>query len=437
LFEKILLIIELTGHDRETIMIKTKNNTGNATTFSIKHNWHNAAIIPFLISFIFLSPQLPGFATPTKIKKKAISTTSSTSASKSSSKATNAASETPSTEPAPNGWTAPKATDTTLTPDEIVNVRVYKLANRSVVNISPVTEQDVFYNVEPRAPMGSGTIISSDGYVLTNYHVIEGASQIRVTLYDGTMLLAQLVGKDISNDLAVVKINPPAGKKLNTIPFGDSSRLEVGRRVFAIGNPFGLDRSMTTGVVSSLARTYRTENNRLVKGVIQTDAAINPGNSGGPLLDTAGQMIGITSGILSRAGQSAGVGLAIPVNIARRIIPELIAHHYISRPDIGLQGVETEKGLRIERIDPNGPAFKAGLSAPKVLIGTDGIYEYKWVDGSSADIITTIDNTPVHSEDDLLSYVEQKKPGQVVTLTLLRSGKPVKVQVKLTTAGPV
>jgi S1-C subfamily serine protease len=194
---------------------------------------------------------------------------------------------------------------------------------------------------------------------------------------------------------------------------------------------------MTTGVVSSLARTYRTENNRLVKGVIQTDAAINPGNSGGPLLDTSGQMIGITSAILSKSGQSAGIGLAIPVNIARRIIPELIAHHFISRPDIGLQGVETDKGLRVERVEPNGPAFKAGLSAPKVLSAKDGIFVYQWVDGSSADIITNIDNIPVHSEDDLLSYVEQKKPGQVVTLTLLRSGKPVKVQVKLTTAGPV
>jgi S1-C subfamily serine protease len=423
-------------------MQRTENNTGRATTFSIKNNW--LAMLALTTSLMFLSHLPPGFAqSSTTIKKKAASTTQHPGA-KSSAKAvsasvgdSNANSDAPSTGGAPDAWTAPRASDTTLTPDEIVNVRVYKLANRSVVNISPVTEQDVFYNVEPRAPMGSGTIISSDGYILTNYHVIEGASQIRVTLYDGTMLVAQPVGSDVSNDIAVVKIKPPAGKKLTTIPFGDSSRLEVGRRVFAIGNPFGLDRSMTTGVVSSLARTYRTENNRLVKGVIQTDAAINPGNSGGPLLDTSGQMIGITSAILSKSGQSAGIGLAIPVNIARRIIPELIAHHFISRPDIGLQGVETDKGLRVERVEPNGPAFKAGLSAPKVLSAKDGIFVYQWVDGSSADIITSIDNIPVHSEDDLLSYVEQKKPGQVVTLTLLRSGKPVKVQVKLTTAGPV
>ena len=427
-------------------MQKTQKNKCSATVFSIKGKW--LTLLAITTSLVFLSNSQTGFAqsattTTAKIKKTSVTTTQHAGA-KSSDRAAGTGDATADSDPsasattgAPNAWTAPKASDTTLTPDEIVNVRVYKLANRSVVNISPVTEQDVFYNVEPRAPMGSGTIISSDGYILTNYHVVEGASQIRVTLYDGTMLIAQPVGNDVSNDLAVVKIKPPAGKKLTTIPFGDSSRLEVGRRVFAIGNPFGLDRSMTTGVVSSLARTYRTENNRLVKGVIQTDAAINPGNSGGPLLDTAGQMIGITSAILSRSGQSAGIGLAIPVNIARRIIPELIAHHFISRPDIGLQGVETDKGLRVERVEPNGPAFKAGLSAPKVLSAKDGIFVYQWVDGSSADIITNIDNIPVHSEDDLLSYVEQKKPGQVVTLTLLRSGKPVKVQVKLTTAGPV
>ncbi len=426
------------------------NRIFNRTFKRIKNStMHGAQMEPSgvllpLIILALLASHAPGFAAPGSLKKKPTAHgTDSTSGSKAAgesgvtaSRSASSAASVASTQ-SPNAWTAPKASDTTLTPDEIVNVRVYKLANRSVVNISPVTEQDVFYNVEPRAQMGSGTIISTDGYILTNYHVIENASQIRVTLYDGTMLLAQLIGKDVSNDLAVVKISAPAGKKLSPLPFGDSSRLEVGRRVFAIGNPFGLDRSMTTGVISSLARTYRTENNRLVKGVIQTDAAINPGNSGGPLLDTAGQMIGITSAILSKSGQSAGIGLAIPVSIARRIIPELIAHHYISRPDIGLQGVETDKGLRVERVEPNGPAFKAGLSAPKVISARDGIFVYQWVDGSSADIITGIDNVPVHSEDDLLSYVEQKKPGQVVTLTLLRSGKPVKVQVKLTTAGPV
>ena len=327
--------------------------------------------------------------------------------------------------------------NTTLTPDEQVNVKVYKQANRGVVNIAPVTDSDIFYNVEPQGGMGSGSIISTDGYILTNHHVIEQARQIRVTLYDGTMVQADLVGQDPSTDLAVIKIAEIPNKKLTVIPMGDSSHLEVGRRVFAIGNPFGLDRSMTTGIISSLSRTYQTENRRVLKGIIQTDAAINPGNSGGPLLDSSGQMIGITSAIFSKAGQSAGIGFAIPISLAKKIIPELIAHHGISRPDIGLQGIPSDKGLFVSRVEPNSPAADAGLSGPKLKQVTNGVFRYSWVDGSTADIITSIDNTPIHSEDDLLSYIEQKKPGQVVTLTVLRGGKVVKVQVKLTTAGPV
>ncbi|HEY9759581.1 MAG TPA: trypsin-like peptidase domain-containing protein [Oculatellaceae cyanobacterium] len=324
-----------------------------------------------------------------------------------------------------------------LTPDEQVNVRVYKQANRGVVNIAPVTDSDIFYNVEPQGGMGSGSIISADGYILTNHHVIEQARQIRVTLYDGTMVQADLVGQDPSTDLAVIKIAPIPNKKLTVIPMGDSAHLEVGRRVFAIGNPFGLDRSMTTGIISSLSRTYQTENHRVLRGIIQTDAAINPGNSGGPLLDSAGQMIGITSAIFSKAGQSAGIGFAIPTSLAKKIIPELIAHHGISRPDIGLQVMPTERGLFVVRVEPNSPAAEAGLSGPKLKHVTNGVIRWSIIDGNAADIITSIDNTPIHSEDDLLSYIEQKKPGQVVTLTVLRGGKVMKVQVKLTTAGPI
>jgi S1-C subfamily serine protease len=334
------------------------------------------------------------------------------------------------------GKKEPAVISSPMTPDEEVNVRVYKLANRGVVNIARITDHDVLYNVEPQGGLGSGSIISADGYILTNYHVIEQARQIRVTLYDGTMVPGTLVGQDPSTDLAVIKIAPMPDKKLAVIPYGDSSHLEVGRRVFAIGNPFGLDRSMTTGIVSSLSRTYLTENKRILKGIIQTDAAINPGNSGGPLLDTNGQMIGITSAIFSKIGQSAGIGFAIPINIAKTIIPELIAHHGITRPEIGLQGMSTEKGLRVSRIEPDSPAAQAGLAGPKLIRVRDGFVEYYLLDGSAADVITSIDNTPIHSEDDLLSYIEQKKPGQVVTLTVLRGGKVVKVQVKLTTAGP-
>lgn len=320
-----------------------------------------------------------------------------------------------------------------MTPEESENIRIYKQANRAVVNISSqTTAEDVYLNLVPKEGFGSGTIISSDGYILTNNHVINGATSVRVTLFDGSSYPATLVGDDPPNDLAVIKINVPPNVKLTTIAFGDSANLEVGRRVLAIGNPFGYDRTMSSGIISSLGRTLRTEKGRLIKGIIQTDAAINPGNSGGPLLNSAGQMIGITTAIFSNTGSSTGIGLAIPINIAKRIVPELIAHHGVSRPDLGIELYErTDKGLRIIRLDPNGPAAIAGLSGPKLVIYKDGDFVFRSIDRSLADIITGIDGAPVKTLDDLLSYVEQKKAGQVVTLTVLRSGKSVKIPVKL------
>lgn len=346
--------------------------------------------------------------------------------------------------PAPSGSTVSRvdrivtSSNLSILSEENVNIRVYKATNRAVVNISSVASaEDLFFNIMPREGCGSGTIINSDGYILTNYHVIEQADRVRVTLYDGTGYQAQVVGSDPSNDLAVIKINPPANKKLSTIPLGESSQLEVGRKVLAIGNPFGLDRTLTVGIVSSLGRTLRTENGRLIKGIIQTDAAINPGNSGGPLLDAKGTMVGITTAILSRSGQHSGIGLAIPINIAKRIIPELIAHHRVIRPDIGIQAVQqTDRGLRVIKIDPGGPAAKAGLSGPKVVVYHDGPFSFQSFDSSLADIIMSVDNTPVRSADDLLSYVEQKKPGQIVILTILRSGHTLKIPVKLTLVSP-
>jgi S1-C subfamily serine protease len=324
-----------------------------------------------------------------------------------------------------------------LTPDEAVNVRVYKSCNRGVVNISCITEHDIMYRIVPQQGMGSGSIISADGYIMTNFHVVEKASDIQVTLWDGTTLHGTSVGQDPSNDLAVIKIDPPANKPLTVIPFGDSSSLEVGRRVFAIGNPFGYDRSMTTGIVSSLARTLKTENNRVIKGVIQTDANINPGNSGGPLLDTSGHMIAITTAIFTRNGNYTGIGLAIPINIAKRIIPELIAHHFISRPDIGIQGVATGNGLRVVFVEPEGPGAQAGISGPKtVLYQIPNGLTFKVTDASLADVITNIDNVAVRNEDDLLSYIESKKVGEVVTLTIVRNKKVLKIPVKLATTSP-
>jgi S1-C subfamily serine protease len=327
-----------------------------------------------------------------------------------------------------------------ISPEEAQNIRVYKAANRAVVNVNSVSvTEDMFYNLVPHEGVGSGTIISPDGLILTNFHVIHGADQVKVMLFDGSTYPGQLVGSDPDNDLAVLKIDVPSSKKLTVLPFGDSAELEVGRRVYAIGNPFGFDRTMSVGIVSSLGRTIKAESGRLIKGVIQTDAAINPGNSGGPLLNSAGKMIGITTAIISRhdVQQSSGIGLAIPINTAKRIIPELVAHHGVTRPDIGIELVElTDGGLRVIKLDPNGPAAKAGLSGPKQVVYRDGPFAYQVLDHALADIITGVDGVAVHSADDLLGALEQKKPGQVVTLTILRAGKSLRIPVKLAVVSP-
>jgi acyl-phosphate glycerol 3-phosphate acyltransferase len=321
-----------------------------------------------------------------------------------------------------------------ITADEAINIKVYKATNQAVVNISTSSQvlSDFFFTAIPKEGFGSGVIISPEGYILTNNHVIEGAQRLRVTLFNGVNVPADVVGTDPANDLAIIKIVPPANTKLTTIPFGDSSKLEVGRKVLAIGNPFGLERTLTSGIVSSTGRTMQTGTGRLIKGIIQTDAAINPGNSGGPLLDSSGQMVGITTAIFSRAGQSAGLGFAIPVNIAKNLVPELIAHHRIIRPDTGIEAVQQlDTGLRVMRLDPNGPAAKAGIQGPKNVVYQQGGFTIQSVDSNQADVITMVDNQPVRTADDLLSYVDKLKPGQIVTLGILRHGKLIKVPVKL------
>jgi S1-C subfamily serine protease len=328
-----------------------------------------------------------------------------------------------------------------ISPDEAINIRVYKGANKAVVHIANIAEtEDIYFGVVPREGFGSGTIISTDGYILTNYHVIENANALRVTIFDGTTLPTAVVGVDPINDLAVLKITPPQAITLTAIPFGDSAKLEVGRRVFAIGNPFGYDRTLSQGIVSSLGRTLKTESGKIIKGIIQIDAAINPGNSGGPLLDTQGKLIGITTAIANtaQAQQSAGIGFAIPINIAKNIVPELIAHHAITRADLGILVVQpVDAGLRIMRVDPEGPASRAGITGPKLVVYRNGPFTFQSLDVNLADTITAIDNIPIRSADDLLSYVELKKPGQVVTLTVLRNNHIVKIPVKLTSSNAV
>jgi S1-C subfamily serine protease len=320
-----------------------------------------------------------------------------------------------------------------LSPEEADNVRVYQLVNRSVVNITTrtISEEDFFQLGGPREGSGSGSVLDRHGHILTNYHVVEDARQIVVTLFDGSTREAKLIGSDPNNDLAVLKIAAPA-EKLVPIAWGDSNRLLVGLRVFVIGNPFGLERTLTTGIVSSLNRTLRTENHRLIRGVIQTDAAINPGNSGGPLLNRKGELVGITTAIIGRAGQSSGIGLAIPANTARRVVDELIRFGRVIRPDCGIFSVyELDQGLLIDRLTPGGPAERAGLRGPEVVTLRRGGVVYQGVDRSKADLILAVDGKPVKSLDDLLTHVEGKKPGDRVVLTVVRDGERKDVPVEL------
>lgn len=335
------------------------------------------------------------------------------------------------TSPLPVPPASPEPAELSL--EEQDNVRVYRQINRSVVNITTrviATDEFLSFSV-PREGSGSGSVLDKKGHIVTNYHVVENARQVVVNLFDGSNYPARLVGDDPNNDLAVIQIDAPADK-LIPITWGDSNKLVVGMRVFAIGNPFGLERTLTTGIVSSLNRTLRSENNRVIRGIIQTDAAINPGNSGGPLLDRRGVMIGINSAIVSRAGQNSGVGLAIPSNTARRVVEELIQHGRIIRPELGLTTViETTGGLLVARLDPDGPAARAGLRGPQEVVRRIAGILYRTVDRTKADLIVSVDGRRVKTLDDLLSHVESKKPGQEVTLRIIREGQRLEVPVTL------
>jgi S1-C subfamily serine protease len=329
----------------------------------------------------------------------------------------------------------PAAPDADMTPEERIAVAVYQNANRSVVHIRTrsVAGNELF-GLFPQSGAGSGSVITQSGHVVTNFHVIENARRVEATLFDGTSHEAKLVGVDPNNDLAVIKIDAPADK-LVPLPWGDSGRLLVGLRMYAIGNPFGLERTMTTGIVSSLNRSLQTENNRMVRGIIQTDAAINPGNSGGPLLDKHGAMVGITTAIVTRSGASAGVGLAIPSAVARRVVDELIRNGKIIRPDCGIvSAFETDKGLLVNQVAPEGPAKKAGIRGPLEQTLQRGAFTYTVIDRSKADLIVAVDGQKVRTLDDLLSYVETKKAGEAVKLRVIRDGK--ETDVPMTLAGP-
>lgn len=309
-------------------------------------------------------------------------------------------------------------------------IRLYDKTKQSVVYITTLGVQSDPWGLnlrQIREGTGSGFVWSDDGYIVTNFHVIQGARRFQVTLADQSTYRASLVGAYPDKDLAVLKIAAPKSK-LPPIPVGRSSTLQVGQKTFAIGNPFGLDHTLTTGVVSALGRQIESAvPDRPIQGVIQTDAAINPGNSGGPLLDSSGRLIGVNTAIISPSKVSAGIGFAIPVDEVNRVVPQIIAHGHVVRPGLGIQAASDEinrkvGGVLIVNVLPDGPAAKAGLRPTRR--DEEG-------DLQLGDVIQAVDGHAVKTVSDLDSFLEQHHVGDTVTLHVSRLGQPLDVSVTL------
>lgn len=313
--------------------------------------------------------------------------------------------------------------------DEQNSIEVYRTFAPGVAFINTTSyRQNWWGEVQEGRGNGSGSVIDKDGHILTNYHVIEGAQQMTVSFGGERTFPAKLVGGDPDTDLAVIKIEPFPGMRV--IEFGDSDKLIVGQKVLAIGNPFGLDRTLTTGVISGLQRPIRARNNRPIDAAIQTDASINPGNSGGPLLDKYGKMIGINSQILSPQGGSVGVGFAVPANTAKRVVPQLIRFGEMRRPKLGATPIEVsmlrergyrmpvENGLVVYQLQPGGSAERAGLRG----VGADGVL---------GDIITSVDGQKTNDLDDLYRVLDRKQIGDTVNVEIFRDGKTETLPVRL------
>jgi S1-C subfamily serine protease len=326
-------------------------------------------------------------------------------------------------------------TDPSLASDEQNNIEVYKTIAPGVVYIQSTTTVRDFFGLfsEPVEGAGSGSIIDDQGDILTNYHVIANAEKLTVSFGGGKNYPAKVVGRDPDTDLAVIRLLESPKEQMTVVPLGDSDKLIVGQKVLAIGNPFGLDRTLTTGVISGLQRPIRAQNGRQIEGAIQTDASINPGNSGGPLLDSHGRMIGINSQIESPSGASAGVGFAIPVNIAKRIVPQLVRNGYVPRPKLGINPRDVEAlsgqvrlpvsyGVLIMSVQPGGAAANAGLR---------GVVQTENGDVELGDIIVAIDGQKINNNDELLGVLDKHQIGETVSVEVMRNGRSMTVSVKL------
>ena len=328
--------------------------------------------------------------------------------------------------------------DSALTDDELINVRVYREASAAVANIlTKATEYDFFMDPVPVEGAGSGFVIDPRGYILTNFHVVQEAQSIEVVLGDQSRYPAKFIGADQRNDVALIKIEPK-GKPLVALPLGDSSKLQVGQKVLAIGNPFGFQSTLTTGVVSALGRTVQTSQTTYIDEAIQTDAAINRGNSGGPLINSHGEVIGINSAIYTPSGTTAGIGFAIPVNTAKRIAHDLMTEGRVRQAFLGAQTLEVggwlaealdlpvKDGLLVEEVTRGGPAAEAGLHGGDraAMAGMRRIM-------TGGDLIVAIDGQKIANQFDLNVALNRKRPGDTVALTVYRGGKKMDLSVKL------
>ena len=328
--------------------------------------------------------------------------------------------------------------DAQLSSDEVLNVRVYRQTSPAVANVlTKATEYDFWMDPVPVEGAGSGFVIDSKGYILTNFHVVQGAQSIEVVLGDQSRYAAKFIGADQRNDVALLKVEPK-GKPLLALPLGDSAALQVGQKVLAIGNPFGFQSTLTTGVVSALGRTVQTSQTTFIDQAIQTDAAINRGNSGGPLINSHGEVIGINSAIYTPSGTTAGIGFAIPINTAKRIAHDLITDGRVHQAFLGVEtipinesfaealGLPAQEGLLVQTTTRGGPAAEAGIRGGD-RVAQAGMRRF-YVGG---DVLTAIDGQKIASRVDVDLMLNKKRPGDDVTVTLFRGGKKIDVKVKL------
>lgn len=338
-------------------------------------------------------------------------------------------------------WSGPDSVQGAgLSADEQNNIDIYKAAHTATVHItSTVYRRNFFFEVYPVRESGSGFFVNPDGLIITNNHVISGSSDVQVTLHDQTRYKADILERDSANDLALIKITPKG--KVTALPLGDSERLQVGQKVLAIGNPFGLEGTLTTGIISSMGRDIRDESGRTLEGMVQTDAAINPGNSGGPLLDSAGSVIGVNTAIYGPGG-NIGIGFAMPINRAKVMLDAVKSGRKMTRPRLGVSGtlisgdlaeaieLPAQGGFLVYDVTPSSPAARVGIRGARrfVVIGNVEV-------GIGGDLIMAIDGRAVDRPDAIARAMSRKLVGDKVELTLFRNGRTVKIEVPLTSDG--